>query len=102
VLKEMSTKNWFLFLPHGVLYFLSAESTARNQQLKSEKQKENFKKLKNGYAQKYRQTVRRIRGVGPGDETGGYGGKDLHHSFVLLFHLVGNYDFTDINGPTTV
>ena len=65
--------------------------------------KKTLKKVfENGYAQKYQQTVRRIRGVGPEDETVGYGAKDLHHSFVLLFHLVGNYDFTDINGPTTV
>jgi len=38
------------------------------------------KKLKNGYAQKYRQTVHRIRGVSPGEEKEGYGGKDLQKS----------------------
>ena len=32
---------------------------------------------KNGYAQKYRQTVRGIRGVIPGEEMVRYGGKDL-------------------------
>jgi len=34
-------------------------------------------KSKNGYAQKYRQTVRGIRGVNPEKEKVGYGGKDL-------------------------
>jgi len=38
---------------------------------------------KNGYAQKYRQTVRGIRGVSPGDEEEGYGGKDLQKRKVL-------------------
>jgi len=34
-------------------------------------------KSKNGYAQKYRYTVRGIRGVSPEEEKVGYGGKDL-------------------------
>jgi len=38
------------------------------------------RKLKNGYAQKYRRTVRGIRGVSPGEEKEGYGGKDLQKS----------------------
>ena len=38
---------------------------------------------KNGYAQKYRQTVRGIRGVSPGEEMVGYGGKDLQKRKVL-------------------
>jgi len=33
--------------------------------------------VKNGYAQKYRQTVRGIRGVSPEEEKEGCGGKDL-------------------------
>jgi len=40
-------------------------------------------KSKNGYAQKYRQTVRGIRGVSPGEEKVGYGGKDLQKRKVL-------------------
>ena len=50
-----------LYLPHG------------NRQLKSE----------NGYAQKYRQTVRGIRGVSPEEEKEGYGWKDLQKTNVL-------------------
>jgi len=39
------------------------------------------RKLKNGYAQKYRQnSPRGIRGVSPGEEKEGYGGKDLQKS----------------------
>ena len=38
---------------------------------------------KNGYAQKYRETVRVIRGVSPGEEMVGYGGKDLQKRKVL-------------------
>jgi len=34
-------------------------------------------KSTNGYAQKYRYTVRGIRGVSPEEEKVGYGGKDL-------------------------
>ena len=34
-------------------------------------------------AQKYRQTVRGIRGVSPGEEMVGYGGKDLQKRKVL-------------------
>ena len=51
----------------------SALSTARNRQLKSE----------NGCAQKYRQTVRGIRGVSPEEEKEGYGWKDLQKRNVL-------------------
>jgi len=40
---------------------------------KTEKQK----KVKNGYAQKYRQTVQGIRGVSPEEEKEDYGGEDL-------------------------
>jgi len=47
-----------------------------NQKLKSGKQK-NKKKVKNGYAQKYRQTVQGIRGVSPEEEKEDYGGEDL-------------------------
>jgi len=40
-------------------------------------------KQKNGYAQKYRQTVRRIRGVSPKEEKEGYCEKDLQKMKVL-------------------
>jgi len=39
---------------------------------------------KNRYAQKYRQTVRGIRGVSPEEEKEGYGGKDLQKRKVFL------------------
>jgi len=45
-------------------------------------------KKKNGYAQKYRQKVRGIRGVSPGEETEGYGARggpshgQLAHGFL--------------------
>ena len=40
--------------------------------------------VKNGYAQKYRQTVRGIRGVStPEEENEGYAGKDLQKMKVL-------------------
>ena len=35
------------------------------------------KKVENGYAQKYRQTVQGIRGVSPEEEKEDYGGEDL-------------------------
>jgi len=47
---------------------------------------QNRKKLKSkktDYAQEYRQTVQRIRGVSPEAEKGGYGGKDLQKRKVL-------------------
>ena len=47
------------------------------QQRTGENRKSGGLKSKNGYAQKYRQTVRGIRGVSPGEEKVGYGGKDL-------------------------
>jgi len=40
-------------------------------------------KSKYGYAQKYRYTVRGIRGVSPEEEKVGYGGKDLRKRKVL-------------------
>ena len=40
-------------------------------------------KNKNGYVQKYRYTVRGIRGVSPEEEKEGYGGKDLQKRKVL-------------------
>ena len=46
-----------------------------------EKQKNS--QVKNGYAQKYRQTVRGIRAVSPEEEKEGYGGKDLQKRKVL-------------------
>ena len=41
------------------------------------KKSEKELKSKSGYAQKYRYTVRGIRGVSPEEEKVGYGGKDL-------------------------
>jgi len=41
------------------------------------------KKVKNGYAQKRRKTVRRIRGISPEEEKVGYDGKDLQKRKVL-------------------
>ena len=38
--------------------------------------------MKNGYAQKYLQTVRGIRGVSPEEEKEGWGGEDLQKSKV--------------------
>jgi len=46
-----------------------------------EKQK-NYK-VKNGYAQKYWEIVRGIRGVSPEEEKEDYGGKDLQKRKVL-------------------
>ena len=40
-------------------------------------------KSKNGYAQKYQQTVWGIHGVGPEEEKEGYGGKNLQKKKVL-------------------
>ena len=40
-------------------------------------------KVKNGYAQKYRQAVVGIRGVSPEEEKEGYVGKDLQKMNVL-------------------
>jgi len=51
-----------------------AYSTARKQKLKSGKRKN--EKVKNGYAQKYRQTVRKIRGVSLEEAEEGYDRKD--------------------------
>ena len=47
------------------------------QQQTGENRKSGRLKSKNGYAQKYRQTVQGIRGVSPVEEKVGYGGKDL-------------------------
>jgi len=41
------------------------------------------KKVKNGYAQKYRKTVRGIRGVSPEEEKESYSGKDFQKRVVL-------------------
>jgi len=52
----------------------------RNQRLKSGKRE---LKCKNGYAQKYRQTVWGIDGVCPEEEMEGYGRKDLQKRKIL-------------------
>jgi len=43
----------------------------------SKKRKTEKLKSKNGYAQKYRETIRGIHGVDPEEEKEGYGAKDL-------------------------
>ena len=53
------------------------------QQQTGENRKSERLKSKNGYAQKYRQTVREIPGVSQGEEKVGYGGKDLQKRKVL-------------------
>jgi len=51
---------------------------------KTKKWKEEKLKSKTGYAQKYRLTVRGIRGVAPEEEKKGYGKKDLQKRKVLI------------------
>jgi len=51
---------------------------------KTKKWKEEKLKSKTGYAQKYRLTVRGIRGVAPDEEKEGYGKKDLQKRKVLI------------------
>ena len=55
-----------------------------------EKQKNS--QVKNGYAQKYRQTVRGIRGVSPEEEKEGCGGKDLQKRKALSLEWKSGVD----------
>jgi len=50
---------------------------------KWKKAEKKLKSKRNGCAKKYRQSVRGIRGVSPGEENEGCGGKDLHKGKVL-------------------
>ena len=57
--------------------YMSQINLQHGTQQTGENRKSGRLKSKNGYAQKYRYTVRRICGVSPGEEKVGYGGKDL-------------------------